>query len=129
MDLPAKPEWIERQVGAKVNRHDVLVLRFPARSAIGNPLDSLPAADTPSVHRKPAASSKSLPGVRMVTETGYVRPPVSTRISMGSTAATKSLHRRRWPSVCLVTVTRVVLQRLLSSGSFTATMLRFSVIF
>src|SRR3990172_3495735 len=51
----------------------------------------------PSVNRKPAASSKSAPGVRIVTARDVVSrcpcAPLSTRISIGSSPARRSLSR------------------------------------
>jgi hypothetical protein len=53
-----------------------------------------PARIKPSVNRKPAARSKSSPGVRMVTEMFFSRGSPSTvqatRISSGSSIATTS---------------------------------------
>src|SRR3954447_13739567 len=64
----------------------------------------------PSVKRKPAASSKSCPGVRIVTATVRWAPPgSSTRISMGSSVASRSDRRRRAPSSTFRTRTRLVL--------------------
>jgi hypothetical protein len=52
---------------------------------------SSPDAISPSVYRKPTASSKSLPGVRRVTATlcGFWPGPAA-RISMGSSEASRS---------------------------------------
>src|SRR5487761_928973 len=56
----------------------------------------------PSACRKPAASSKSLPGVRMVTAMECCRQPCAagtrTRISMGSSPATSSERSSRFAS-------------------------------
>ena len=73
---------------------------------------SLLRATIPSVKRKPAASSKSFPGVRIVTESDVVsrRPfvPLSMRISIGSSAATRSDSLDDFPPRVFHTFKRVV---------------------
>src|SRR5471032_319360 len=73
----------------------------------------------PSVKRKPTASAKSSPGVRMVTATlRCFDPGSSTRISSGSSVARLSRLLLRAPSSTLTTSTRVVLLgRLISTPS------------
>src|SRR6478735_3769880 len=69
-----------------------------------------PGPMMPSVKRNPAASSKSWPGVRMVTATFRCSPPgSSTRISMGSSVASRSERRWRSPPSTFSTRTRLVL--------------------
>jgi hypothetical protein len=58
-----------------------------------------PGVVKPSCTSQPAASSKSCPGVRMVTATRWAgRPGALTRISRGSSVATRSSWSRRLPS-------------------------------
>ncbi len=52
----------------------------------------------PSAKSRPAASSKSAPGVRIVTATGCMRVPLRSRISIGSSVATRSMRGVARPS-------------------------------
>src|ERR1700682_1731774 len=54
---------------------------------------------TPSQNRKPAASSKAFPGVRIVIATLRVSPPARTRVSRGSSVATRSKRGTAAPSM------------------------------
>src|SRR3989441_13155335 len=73
---------------------------------------SLLRATIPYVKWKPAASSKSFPGVRIVTESEVVSRwpfvPLSTRISIGSSAATRSDSFEDFPPRVFHTSKRVV---------------------
>src|SRR3989441_7292921 len=73
---------------------------------------SLLWATIPSVRRNPAASSKSFPGVRIVTDSEVVSRwplvPLSTRISIGSSAATRSVSFDVFPPRVFHTSKRVV---------------------
>src|SRR5215203_1993621 len=66
----------------------------------------------PSPYRNPAASSKSAPGVRMVTATVCLEPPETRRISIGSSVARTSGRTRALPSSTTRTRTFVLLVRL-----------------
>src|SRR5215210_6438745 len=65
----------------------------------------------PSPYRNPAASSKSAPGVRMVTATVCLESPEIRRISIGSSVARVSGRTRAWPSSNTRTRTLVLLPR------------------
>src|SRR5215203_3726491 len=65
----------------------------------------------PSPYRNPAASSKSAPGVRIVTATVCLEPPEITRISIGSSVARASGRTRVWPSSTTRTRIFVLLPR------------------
>src|SRR5438477_12544929 len=62
----------------------------------------------PSENKKPAASSKSLPGVRIVMARLRVSPPALRRISSGSSVARSSTNSRRFPFSSAVTDAGVV---------------------
>ena len=64
---------------------------------------------TCSPYKKPAASSKSDPGVRIVIAAVRLVPRDTTRISSGSSVATRSETRRTRPSSTLSTFALVVL--------------------
>src|SRR5690242_1074704 len=61
----------------------------------------------PSACRNPVASSKSWPGVRIVTATVCVRPPAESRISSGSSVTTLSRRRTSVSPSSVQTLARV----------------------
>src|SRR5579884_2821612 len=62
------------------------------------PAISSRACTMPSLSKKPAAHSKSLPGVRIVTAALFVYPAIARRISSGSSVARSSTTSRARPS-------------------------------
>ena len=110
------------------DRHDVVPLLLVVEVvAVGDAPDVVGPRPDPSVNRNPAASSKSPPGVRIVTATALARPGrgPATRISRGSSVASASGRsdrgRRRAPST---TRTGVTLRRTCSGGGHASSMAR-----
>ena len=90
--------------------------RFPSDAYPIRAMSSFPRT-IPSVNRKPAASSKSSPGVRIVTDRLRVKTPsswgIARRISIGSSpATTSSVWSVRAPE------TRMTSTRALGAGRF-----------
>ena len=95
VEVALQPGRVERP--AQLDREHVVLLLGCARRrrSSGSTSISSRAVIRPSVARKPAASSKSWPGVRMVTATCTVGwPGPRARISSGSSLARRSLRRR-----------------------------------
>ncbi len=92
---------------------DHVVALLGAQRRIGaarDPYDVVASLSSPSERRNPAASSKSAPGVRMVTTSdGGTAPGQPTRISSGSSVATTSARLRTVPPSTSRTRTRTVL--------------------
>jgi hypothetical protein len=85
---------------------------------------SLRPAISPSVWRNPAASSKSWPGVRMVTETLVAScPGPPTRISIGSSVANRSGRSAADPSRTASTRTAPTFRRNRASGRIMSTII------
>src|SRR5215212_1285730 len=78
----------------------------------------------PSPYKNPAASSKSAPGVRIVTATVCLPPPVRSLISIGSSVASVSGLTRILPSSTIRTRVLVLLARLALPEVFSS--IRFS---
>ena len=93
------------------NRDHVVVLLLARDGAVARPCARRRGSrSSPRSEGSPTASSKSCPGVRIVTATFRCSVPgSSTRISIGSSVASRSLRRvRRSPST-VTTCARVVL--------------------
>ena len=78
---------------------------------------SAAAVTIPSVNRKPAASSRSAPGVRIVTENGW---PFSRTSSAASTATSSVDVSRVGPSPTRTTGMRCIRSRPAMGGRITS---------
>ena len=99
--------WQQRRLGQRIARQSASLqeraeqLRLAVQVAIS--IRSFRSRTTRSVNKKPAANSRSWPGVRMVTAT--LRP--RTRISSGSSTATRSrCATRRVPRTLVMRTAR-----------------------
>ena len=115
--------WTEKMIacgtqvvgGVNPKRAGETYLDLPVFATAKEAMRSAPFEMTPSPKRNPVASSKSLPGVRMVIATVRVSPPRSNRISRGSSPATASIRSTSSPPSGVSTRTRSTAPRRPSS--------------